>query len=103
MQLTDATDAIETITPLPPWRGFFQNWPKDVPPRGILVTRSNDQVPFDGFLASDSMVLIERKTPDSVGARKLLLAYEEIVGLKFVDLVRGRAFEAAGFVGKLKD
>lgn len=92
-----------SAAPPPVWRGFFQNWPKDVPPRGILVTRSNDQVPFDGFLASDSMVLIERKTPDSVGARKLLLAYDEIVGLKFVDLVRGRAFEAAGFVGKLKD
>lgn len=86
-----------------PWRDYFRSWPKDVPPRGILVTNSGEQVPFDGFLWSDSMLLLERKTPDSLGARKVLLAFQDVQAVKFTDLVRGRAFEAAGFSGKLKD
>lgn len=85
------------------WKNFFQNWPKELPPRGVLVTSYNDQVSFDGFLSNDTMLLVERKTPDTSGARKVLLAYADIVTLKFTDVVRGKLFEAAGFVGKLKD
>ncbi|HEV3341521.1 MAG TPA: hypothetical protein VG125_14230 [Pirellulales bacterium] len=85
------------------WQQYFQNWPPDVPPRGILVTRSNDQVPFDGFLTSDTMLLLQRKTPDNVGARKVLMAYDEVVAVKFIDVVRGKAFETVGFTGKIKD
>jgi hypothetical protein len=85
------------------WQRFFQNWPKDVPPRGILVTSFDEQVPFDGFLSTDSMVLLERKTPDNAGARKVLLAYENIVAVKFVDVLRSKAFESAGFAGRSKD
>lgn len=85
------------------WQRYFQNWPKDVPPRGIVVTSFDEQVPFDGFLTTDGMVLLERKTPDNAGARKVLLAYENIVAVKFVDIIRNKAFEAAGFVGRLKD
>ncbi|HWB08594.1 MAG TPA: hypothetical protein VG826_05195 [Pirellulales bacterium] len=85
------------------WQHYFQNWPQEVPQRGIIVTRLNDQVPFDGFLTSDTMLLLQRKTPDNVGARKVLLAYEEIAAVKFVDVVRAKAFETIGFAGKLKD
>jgi hypothetical protein len=85
------------------WQQYFQNWPQEVPPRGIVVTRSDEQVPFDGFLTSDTMLLLQRKTPDNVGARKVLLAFEDVAAIKFVDVVRGKAFETAGFVGKLKD
>jgi hypothetical protein len=85
------------------WQRYFQNWPKEVPPRGIAVTDFGEQVPFDGFLSTDGMVLLERKTPDTIGARKVLLAYENIVAIKFVDVIRGKAFESAGFLGKIKD
>jgi hypothetical protein len=85
------------------WQRQFQNWPKDVPPRGIVVTSFDEQVPFDGFLTNDTMVLLERKTPDNAGARKVLLAYENIVAVKFVDVIRSKAFESAGFMGRLKD
>lgn len=85
------------------WQRYFQNWPKDVPPRGIVVTSFDEQVPFDGFLTTDGMVLLERKTPDTIGARKVLLAYENIVAIKFVDVIRSKAFESAGFLGKIKD
>jgi hypothetical protein len=85
------------------WQQYFQNWPPEVPPRGILVTNLNEQVPFDGFLTSDTMLLLQRKTPDNIGARKVLLAYDQVAAVKFVDVVRAKAFEAAGFAGKLKD
>ncbi|HVA45989.1 MAG TPA: hypothetical protein VNH11_06340 [Pirellulales bacterium] len=85
------------------WQRYFQNWPKDVPTRGIVVTSFGDQVPFDGFLSNDGMLLLERKTPDNMGARKVLMAFQDVLAVKFVDLIRGRAFESAGFAGKLKD
>ena len=85
------------------WRQFFQNWPQGAPPRGVLVTRFDEQIAFDGLMASDAMLLIERKTPDTTGARKVLLAYQDIAALKFVDIVKGKTFESAGFAGKIKD
>ena len=86
-----------------PWKHCFENWPKDLPCRGVLVTRFQEQIPFDAFLASETMLLVERKTPDTIGARKVLLAFEEISAIKFVDVVRGKLFEPLGFAGKLKD
>lgn len=85
------------------WQRYFQNWPKGVPPRGIIVTSFDEQVPFDGYMSTETMILLQRKTPDNSGARKVLIAYDEIVAIKFVDVVRGKAFESAGFVGKLTD
>lgn len=85
------------------WQRYFQDWPKEVPRRGIVVTSFEEQVPFDGFLTTDTMLLLQRKTPDNAGARKVLLAYDAVVAIKFVDVVRGKAFESGGFVGTLKD
>jgi hypothetical protein len=85
------------------WQQYFQNWPQDVPPRGIVVTRFDEQVPFDGFLTSDTMLLLQRRTPDNAGARKVLLTYDDVAAVKFVDVVRSKAFETIGFAGKLKD
>jgi hypothetical protein len=85
------------------WERFFRNWPKDVPTRGFVVTSFDEQIPFDGFLSNEGMVLLERKTPDNLGARKVLLAYENIVAVKFADVIKSKAFEGAGFCGKIKD
>lgn len=85
------------------WERFFRNWPKDVPPRGMVVTSYDEQIPFDGFLSAEGMVLLERKTPDNMGARKVLLAYENIVAVKFADVIKNKAFEGAGFAGRLKE
>ncbi|HUY89313.1 MAG TPA: hypothetical protein VMV10_11310 [Pirellulales bacterium] len=86
-----------------PWRRFFEAWPKDLAPRGVLVTKFQEQIPFEGFLASDAMLLVERKTPDTIGARKVLTPFDEIAAIKFVDVVRSKSFEPLGFAGKLKD
>ncbi|HVX62283.1 MAG TPA: hypothetical protein VHC19_16825 [Pirellulales bacterium] len=86
-----------------PWKSWFQNWPKDVPQRGVLVAKFGEQIPFDGFLVSGEMLLVERRTPDTIGARKVLTPFDEISAVKFTDVVRGKLFEPLGFSGKLKD
>jgi hypothetical protein len=74
-----------------------------VPQRGVLVTSFGEQIAFEAFMASDAMLIVERKAPDTVGARKVLLSYDHVLAVKFVDVVRGKSFEELGFVGKLKD
>ena len=47
------------------------------------------------------MLLLERRAPDTVGARKVVLPYRDIAALKYIDVIKGKAFEAAGFKGIL--
>jgi hypothetical protein len=82
------------------WRKFFLHWPKGLAHTGVLVTEQ-DQIPFVGFLYTDEILLIERRTPDTVGGRKVLVPYGTIAALKVVDVVTDEPFRAAGFQGKL--
>ncbi|MEX2119269.1 MAG: hypothetical protein WD847_06730 [Pirellulales bacterium] len=81
----------------------LQNWPKDLPQRGVVVTSFEEQIPFEGFLTSDSLVLFDRKAPDTTGARKVLLPYQNIAALKLIDVVSAKALAPMGLVGKLKE
>ena len=45
------------------WRDYFLKWPKELPRRGVLVTSFGEQIPFDGFLTTDTLLL-------SSGARR---------------------------------
>ena len=83
------------------WRDYFLNWPKELPRRGVLVTNFDEQIPFDGFMTTPELLLVERRTPDTIGARKLILPYANILGIKLTDVVKAKAFAAAGFVGEL--
>ena len=83
------------------WAQFFQKWPADLPQRGVLVTVSGEQIPFSGFLRTNDTVLLERQTPDAVGARKVLMPYSQIASVKITDPVSGDVFSSAGFRGKL--
>lgn len=80
------------------WREYFHHWPQGLPTVGVLVTRE-EQIPFEAFMVSRDMLLVERRTPDTQGARKVLVPFELIVALKIVDVVRGKLFESAGFKG----
>ena len=82
------------------WRKYFQHWPKGLAHTGVLVTEE-EQIPFAGFLYTDEMLLIERRTPDTQGARKVLVPYSTIVALKIVDVVTDKPFREAGFQGTL--
>ena len=81
---------------------FFCEWPEKLPRRGVLVTSQDDQIPFSGFLTQQGLLLIERTTPDSMGARVVILPYENVAGLKLVDVVSPKLFKDLGFAGILK-
>lgn len=86
-----ATDVAEI------WRSCFRQWPLEIERRGVLVTSFGEQIAFDGFATSDEMLLVERRTPDTVGARTVLIAYQNIQAVKIVDVVKAKAFSSMGF------
>jgi hypothetical protein len=79
------------------WKKCFCNWPAELPKRGVLVTSYDEQIPFDGFLTSEHLLLVERRTPDTSGARQILIGYQSIVAVKITDVVKVKAFLAMGF------
>ena len=83
------------------WKTTFATWPAGIPRRGIVVDRLNESMPFKGFMIKDDTVLLERTNPDSLGARYILLAFDSINAVKFIDPIKESIFVTAGFVGKL--
>jgi hypothetical protein len=79
------------------WGDVFRCWPAEVPRRGVLVVVFGEQICFSGFAASEAFLLVERQSPDSMGARMILLPYDKILGLKIVDVVKAKAFQSFGF------
>jgi hypothetical protein len=79
------------------WRHVFENWPAEIARRGVLVTAFDEQIPFEGFAISERMLLVERRAPDTVGARAVLVAYEAIQAIKIVDVVKLKSFQELGF------
>jgi hypothetical protein len=87
-----APDAAET------WRHCFAQWPPDVEHRGVLVTSFGEQIPFDSFAIGQDVLLIERRSPDTMGGRMVLIAYQHIQAVKIVDVVKPKAFQSMGIV-----
>ncbi len=83
------------------WRRFFCDWAPGLPRRGILVTLFGEQIPFSGFLTSETLLLVERQTPDAMGARTVLLEYEQVTALKITEVVKPQTFTSMGFEGTL--
>lgn len=81
------------------WRDFFVRWPAEMNRRGILVTTFGEQIPFSGFWLNADLLLLERQTPDSLGARTILMPFDQISALKIVDVVKAKAFQSLGFEG----
>lgn len=79
------------------WRHCFNSWPADIDRRGVLVTSFDEQIPFESFAASPDILLIERRSPDTLGARMVLIAYHDIRALKIVDVLKAKAFQSLGF------
>lgn len=79
------------------WRRCFAAWPDTVPRRGVLVTSFGEQILFESFATSEDLLLVERRSPDTVGARTVLVAFEHILALKIVDVVKAKSFQAMGF------
>lgn len=82
------------------WRDLFCEWPAGIPRRGIVVSTLNEALPFKGFMVKGDTLLLERNNPDSLGARYILLPFDAINCLKFVDPMKESIFTTAGFAGK---
>lgn len=79
------------------WRALFENWPQAIPRTGMLVTSFGETIAFRDFLISGTMLLIERETPDSVGARKVIVTYDGILGVKLTNPMELARFQVMGF------
>ena len=79
------------------WRKCFENWPADIDRRGVVVTSFNEQIQFEGFSTNSDLLLVERRTPDTVGARLVLIPYQNIEAVKITDVVKMKSFQPMGF------
>lgn len=79
------------------WRSILENWPAAIPKQGIIVTNYQESIPFQNFLLSTGVVLLERDKPDSLGARKVMLSYEAISAIKMTDTMELARYQVMGF------
>ena len=79
------------------WRALFENWPSSVPRRGMVITTFNESIAFINYMMSGGILLLERDRPDTVGARKVMIAYDAISAVKITDVVELANFQALGF------
>ena len=82
------------------WRNFFLRWPSSLPRSGAIVTSFGEQIVFREFMTTDAMLLVERRMPDQIGTKQVILPYANIDALKITDPVTNEVFVAAGFRGK---
>lgn len=85
------------------WSGFFRQWPADLAQRGVIVTTYDEQIAFVGFMVGSHTLLIERQTPDSVGARKVVIPFNKINAIKITDPISADIFKQAGFTGAIAE
>lgn len=79
------------------WRACFEAWPAGIPQRGVLVTTFDEQIPFGSFMVADDLLFIERRNPDTLGTRSVILPFTSVAALKIVDPIESRHFRALGF------
>ena len=78
------------------WRNLFENWPGSVPQAGIVIG-VGEQIPFKSFMIGDGMLLLERERPDPSGARKIIIAFDQIQAVKTIDTLDMARYQAFGF------
>jgi hypothetical protein len=83
------------------WKSTFSGWPAGIPRRGVLVNSLNESMPFKSFLIREDTLLLERTNPDPLGSRFILLGFDSISSVRFVDPIKESLLNEAGFVGKL--
>ncbi len=80
------------------WRKFLVEWPPGLTRGGVLVTEL-EQIAFVDFLLAENVGLFERRAPDTVGARRVVVPYSKIEAIKIVDSVNDEVFTQSGFRG----
>jgi len=79
------------------WKALFADWPAELPRRGVILSTLNETMPFTNFWLRDEMVMLERKNPDTSGARYILLNYSGIDSVRFIDPLSDQVIALAGF------
>jgi len=79
------------------WRAIFENWPESIPREGLLVTTFDEHIPFNSFLISGGVLLVQRDKPDSYGSRKVMVAYDAISAVKITSTLEMARYQAMGF------
>lgn len=79
------------------WRALFESWPTSLAREGLLITTFQESIPFNGFLMTSGLVLLNRDKPDAQGGRKVFVAYEAISAIKITAPVELERFQELGF------
>ncbi len=80
-------------------RRIFAEWPASIPRVGLIVTTFGETLPFVSYMISGELLLVERKTPDAQGARRVIINFEAIVAVKILDAIEMGRFTSMGFQG----
>ena len=78
------------------WRQVFKSWPAGYPKNGLLVTTFQETIPFCNFMLSEDILLLERDKPDAQGARKAMVSFSAIAGLKLIPKAQLHVFPNCG-------
>jgi len=62
-----------------------------------MLSTLNEIMLFTNFWLRDEMVLLERKNPDTSGARYILMSYAGIDSVRFIDPLSDQVIASAGF------
>lgn len=76
---------------------IFAEWPVSIPRQGLVVTTFAETIPFCNYMLSGDLILLERKTPDAQGARRVILGFDAIQAVKILDAIELARFTAMGF------
>lgn len=79
------------------WRMLFESWPASIERKGMILSKQNENIPFTNYLVSNSLLLLDRGTPDAHGARKVVLSMDQIAALKLAGAQPMNEFMAMGF------
>lgn len=79
------------------WKSMFENWPDAIERKGMVVMVSGEAIPFQAFMISGGLLLLERDSPDQFGTRKVILSYEQICAVRLPTAIELARFQVMGF------
>jgi hypothetical protein len=92
---------LSAVTTTETWKSVFTGWPEGIARRGLLVNALNETVPFKAFMIKGDLLMLDRTNPDPAGTRYVLMSFDDIRLLKFVDQLKEAVLKADGYQGNL--
>ena len=80
------------------WRDLFATWPAAFRRKGVVIPTFDEAIPFSDFVINGDVVVLERATPDSVGARRIAIPFALILSVKYTEPLNTEQFLENGFV-----